>query len=70
MIYFDFNTLLMTGSSFGKILWKCHHECMTIHIPGVTREHMISFIYVSCLHSESLLKLFSYMIFESRGSTV
>ena len=40
---------------------------MTIHINGVTREHMISLIYVSCLHSESLPKLLSpsYMILVS-----
>lgn len=40
---------------------------MTIHIIGVTRENMISFLHVSCLHSESLLKPhpFSFMILMS-----
>lgn len=40
---------------------------MTIHIIGVTRENMISSVHVSCLHSESLLKLqsLSFMILVS-----
>ena len=55
-----------------QLLGKCYgcvilNMSMTTLIIGVTRENMISFIHVSCLYSESSLKLqsLSFMILVS-----
>lgn len=49
----------------GKSYWCVMLDMsMTSHIIGVSRENMISFIHVSCLHSESLQSL-SVMILVS-----